>query len=370
MKRPIVLVLGPSREAISGVSTHLNMLFDSALARQFSLVHFQVGSEGRVETRLRRAARLAASPFQLARAIVELGAQIVHLNTSLDARAYWRDLAYLVVAKLCGARVVYQVHGGALPRDFFRNPLLTALLNAVLRWPEVVVVLASSELRAYEAFLPGRNIVMLPNGIDCARYTVYSRPLASAGAPLNLIYLGRLAAGKGLRETLEALRLARARGVTARLVIAGSGPEEQSLRELAGKLGLEQDVTFVGPSHAADKVKLFAGSEVMLLPSYSEGLPYALLEAMAAGVVPIVSRVGAMPDVITEGIHGMLVPPRDAGAIARAIAALGEDRSRLSRMSAACCRRVADTYSIGRVAADFAGLYSGLCATRSPRAAV
>ena len=370
MKRPVVLVLGPSREAISGVSTHLNVLFGSALAQQFSLAHFQVGSEGRAETRLRRAARLAASPFLLARAIQSLGAGIVHINTSLDARAYWRDLAYLLVAKLCGARVVYQVHGGALPRDFFRNPLLTALLNAVLGWPEVVVVLAASELRAYEAFLPGRNVVMLPNGIDCARYAVPRRALANAGAPLNLLYLGRLASGKGLRETLEGLHLARDRGIRTRLVIAGSGPEEQPLRELAGELGLEQDVTFVGPSHGADKVKLFAGAEVMLLPSYSEGLPYALLEAMAAGVVPIVTRVGAMPDVVSEGIHGMLVPPRDAGAIARAIVALGEDRARLSRMSAACCRRVADTYSIGRVAADFAGLYSGLCATRSPSAAV
>jgi glycosyltransferase involved in cell wall biosynthesis len=370
MKRPVVLVLGPSREAISGVSTHVNMLFDSALARQFSLVHFQVGSEGRAETRLRRVARLAASPFLLARAVVDLGAQIVHLNTTLDARAYWRDLAYLIVAKLCGVRVVYQVHGGALPRDFFRNPLLTALLKAVLRWPEVVVVLAESELRAYEAFVPGRNVVMLPNGIDCAAYAVPRRPLASAGTPLNLIYLGRLATGKGLPETLQALRLARAHGVSARLVIAGSGPEERSLRDLAGKLGLKQDVTFVGPSYGADKVKLFAGADVMLLPSYSEGLPYALLEAMAAGVVPIVTRVGAMPDVITEGIHGMLVPPRDAGAIARAIVALGEDRARLGRMSTACCRRVADGYSIGRVAADFAGLYSGLGATRSPSAAV
>lgn len=370
MKRPVVLVLGPSREAISGVSTHLNMLFDCTLARQFSLVHFQVGSEGRTETRLRRAARLAASPFLLARAIVDLGAQIVHLNTSLDARAYWRDLAYLVVAKLCGARVVYQVHGGALPRDFFRNPFLSAVLNAALRWPDVVVVLAASELRAYEAFLPGRNVVMLPNGIDCARYAVPRRLPGGAGAPLNLLYLGRLTAGKGLHETLEGLHLARDRGIRARLVIAGSGPEEQSLRELAGTLGLEQDVTFVGPSYGADKVKLFAGAEVMLLASYSEGLPYALLEAMAAGVVPIVSRVGAMPDVITEGIHGMLVPPRDAGAIARAIAALGEDRAQLGRMSAACRRRVADSYSIGRVAADFAGLYSGLRATRSPSAAI
>jgi glycosyltransferase involved in cell wall biosynthesis len=134
-------------------------------------------------------------------------------------------------------------------------------------------------------------------------------------------------------------------------------------------LGNEQDVSIAGPAYGGDKAKLFAGADVMLLPSYSEGLPYALLEAMAAGVVPVVSRVGAMPDVVVEGMHGMLVPPGDPGAIAGAIAALDQDRARLARMSAACRQRVAGAYSIGRVTADFAGLYSGLCATRTPRTA-
>jgi len=368
--RPVVLVLGPSREAISGVSTHLNLLFGCALARQFSLAHFQVGSEGRAETRLRRAARLAASPFLLASEILRRGAQVVHLNTSLDARAYWRDLAYLVVARLCGARVVYQVHGGALPREFFRSRLLTCLLRAALRWPDVVVVLARIELHAYQEFVPGQTVVMLPHGIDGAPYAARAPRLPTPRAPLELIYLGRLAPRKGLPETLEALRLARARGVSARLVIAGSGPEEWSLRQQARTLQLGEQVSFVGPAYGDDKAKLLAKADVMLLPSYSEGLPYSLLEAMAAGVVPLATPVGAMPDVVLDGVHGTLVPPANPCAIADALVAFDGDRAGLVRMSAACRSRVAGAYSIGRVAADFADLYSGLCARRTPKAAL
>src|SRR5690606_17167889 len=102
------LVLAPSREAVSGVSTHLDMLLRSNLAKSFCLVHFQVGSEGRVEGPAGRCLRLLASPFLLAVAILRRNAVLVHLNTSLNPRAYWRDVAYLLVSRLCGVRVLYQ----------------------------------------------------------------------------------------------------------------------------------------------------------------------------------------------------------------------------------------------------------------------
>src|SRR6187402_1314468 len=169
MNRTTVLLCGPHREAMSGVSTHLNLLMDSSLADDFELVHFQVGSEGRREGSVARLLRLALSPFVLFATILFRHVAIVHLNTSLNPRAYWRDLAYLLVAKLLRARVLYQVHGGALPQDFFAgSPVRTALLRWSLGLADVVVVLANVELLAYRAFVPGQRVVALPNGIDCS----------------------------------------------------------------------------------------------------------------------------------------------------------------------------------------------------------
>src|SRR5205085_4643441 len=135
VKRPLVLVLGPSREAISGVSTHVNSLLGSKLGSEFALEHFQVGSEGREEGALRRLLRLALSPLALAAAILARDARIVHLNTSLNARAWWRDLVYVLVARLCGSRVVLQVHGGVLER-FASGPLLASFVRLARRWPD------------------------------------------------------------------------------------------------------------------------------------------------------------------------------------------------------------------------------------------
>jgi glycosyltransferase involved in cell wall biosynthesis len=369
MKPPVALVLGPHLEAVSGVSTHLRLMLASPLAKDFRLVHFQVGSEGRDEGPLGRGLRLALTPFRLAGAIVARNAAIVHINTSLNARAYWRDLLYLAVARLFGARVVYQVHGGALPQRFFRgNRLLEAVLRGTLRLADAVVVLARIELRAYRKFLPGLPVLALPNAIDYAPYARLRRVPARESAPLRLVYVGRLAREKGLIETLQGLKLAHAQGARAQLAIAGSGPDEGRLRTLAQELQLAGDVAFVGPVFGEAKTRLLASADAMVLASHAEGLPYALLEGMAAGDAVIVTRVGAIPDVVVNGVHGFFVPPHNPQAIARAIVRLAADRGLLARMSEASRRRIAGSYSLERLAADFRRLYSELCAGRDARA--
>ena len=358
MKRRTVLVLGPSREAMSGVSTHVNLLFGSALAGEFDLVHFQVGSEGRREGPAARALRLALGPFRLAAAIARRGARIVHINCSLNARAFWRDLAHLAAAKLCGARVVFQKHGGEL-RAFVGEGLFARFARAALGSADAVVVLSQAELRAWRAFLPGRRVAALPNCVDPApyRWRRSRSQRARDAAPLELIYLGRLVPAKGLDECLEAMKLATGRGVAARLTLAGSGPEEARLRRRVFELGLTHHVRFAGPAFGERKAELLCQADALLLPSYGEGLPYALLEGMAAGLAPVATPVGAIPDAIADGVQGLLVPPRDAAALAGAIARLAADRVALVRMGAAARERVAEHYSLQRLAAGFAALY-------------
>jgi glycosyltransferase involved in cell wall biosynthesis len=363
MKRLSILVCGPDLAAVSGVSTHLGLLLSSGLAEKFTLTHFQVGREGRNESRLSRIARFLFSPLSLALAILGRGVDVVHLNTSLNPRAYWRDLVYLLVAKACGARVLYQVHGGDLPQQFFRGSrLLTAWLRATLRIPDAVVVLANSEVEAYRAFVPAQQVMALPNGIDIVPFARLAR--SDHRGPLRLVYIGRLAREKGLYEALAAMQLSQADKLQVRLVIAGSGPEEASLKRCAADLGIAGNVSFTGPVFGEDKINLLGDADAFLLPTYAEGLPYALLESMAAGVPVVATRVGAIPDVVTEGVHGLFVPCRDAPAIAAAIARLYADRASLARMSEACRRRVAERYSISRLSQDFATLYSQMCSVR------
>lgn len=145
--RPRVVLLGPARTAVGGVSTHLNQLLGSSLAATAELMHFQVGSEGRSESSIQNLLCLVVSPMAFLGFVISRRPDIVHLNTSLEPKSFWRDTAYLMVARLLRSKLVFQVHGGALPEQFFSGrPLLTRLLKRVIRASDVIVLLAQAEL--------------------------------------------------------------------------------------------------------------------------------------------------------------------------------------------------------------------------------
>lgn len=362
MNRHKIVVFGPSLDALSGVSTHVRMLLASDLPRDFELLHFQVGSEGRRENAVRKLMRFTLSPFHLALFLIRTGAEVVHINASLDPKSYWRDLAYSIVAKLLGRRVVNQIHGGAMPQDFFRgNAFLTWVLRRFLVSSDVVTVLSSAELLAYQAFDARMNIHLVPNAIDPAGLADQTRSY-NTNRPLKLVYVGRLVRTKGLFEVIGALTELKRVGREFELSIAGGGPDQCELMAASENAGLDDRVQFLGSVFGEKKRQLWLDSDIFVFPSHMEGLPYSLLEAMAAGCVPITTPVAAIPDVMRDGEHGVLVPVKDAGALAIAVATLDDDRESLIRMAEAARRRVLEQYTVTRLAADFRKLYDGCLA--------
>jgi glycosyltransferase involved in cell wall biosynthesis len=353
-----VVLFSPALNAVSGVSTHVNMLLGSTLARDFDLLHFQVGSEGRKEGRVGKLWRMISSPFMLAAFLLRHRPDIVHLNTSLDQKAYWRDLVYLLIARLMGRKVLYQTHGGALPQNFFpRSRFLTWVLRRTLLASHAVSVLSSEELKAYRAFDPRINVHLVPNAIEVDDLIDAPRT-PNRNDPLRLVYVGRLVATKGLFEVVEALKLLKSHGVRFSMQIAGGGPDEAVLREAVSKAGLEREVIFLGPVFGDAKHRLWLKSDVFVFPTWhKEGLPYAILEAMAAGCVSVTCPVAAIPDVMQDGIHGVFVPPKNPSMLADALARLDSDREAITCMAQAGRDRIKVHYTTARLADDFRRLY-------------
>ena len=364
MTRPKVILCSPSLDAVSGVSTHANLLFGSPLATEFELLHFQVGSEGRRESAARQASRLAASPLALARLLRQERPAILHLNTSMDHKAYWRDLVYQRVARLFGVRVVTQIHGGPMPGDFLRQPALAAFLRRSLEGSDGIAVLSSEEQAAYSAFCPAARILCIPNAIDTADLSGQIAP-PDPNRSLRLVHIGRLVREKGLFEVLDAMAILRAAGRRVVLDIAGSGPAEPDLRAATTRHGLQEVVQFHGPLFGAAKARLWQQADLLAFPTYHpEGLPYALLEAMAAGTPAITCAIAAIPDVMQDHVHGLFVPPRDAGALATAIAACDDDRPMLYRMARASRARIEQHFTVTRLSRDFSRLYRSVLNSR------
>lgn len=170
---------------------------------------------------------------------------------------------------------------------------------------------------------------------------------------VHFLYLGWLETRKGVMDLLHAFRdiCAHAAPVDARLTIAGGGKAESECRVFIEQHGLHERVHMAGWVSGEQKLELLRRCEVFVLPSYAEGLSNALLEAMAAGLAPIVTRVGSLPDVITHAEDGLLVPPGDITALAAAMARLVTHRDEIARMATAAHRR-AKAFDVERAVRD------------------
>lgn len=357
-----ILLLGPTLSAVSGVSTHVAQLLASTLAQDFDLRHFRIGSEGRNDGRLGwlfSIMRALLEPIALLWKMTRVRPHILHINTSLVPRSLWRDMAYVLLGKLLRVKIVWQVHGGSMAWLAMHHQIGAWWYRHVVRLPEVIVVLSSKEARAHE-HIGVRKLSLIPNAIDINAYRL-GKVGNRVNDPLRIVYLGRLHRDKGLLEAIESMRMLRARGFDAFVFdIAGAGPDEAELVRRIRQHRLENHVRLVGVVSGEAKRCFWQDADILLLPSYHEGLPYTLLEAMATGIPVVATHVGAIPDVVENRVHGLLVPPADVPALVEALALLISSRPLREQMSDACVARVRAAYRIERLIAQMSELYVGL----------
>ncbi len=358
-----VLVLAPDLDAVSGVSTHVRQLLSSSLADDHDFALFRTGSEGRAaESRRAKLRRAVASPFALGRTLIRTTPDIVYVNSALEPKAFWRDAAYLMVTKALRRPSVMEVHGGFPPAQIAGPSRLgRAVVRQILRLPDRIVLLASGEVEEYDSFVTGLPLTVIPNAVEVPDTVATPRPVDDG--PLKLAYLGRLVRPKGIFEAVEAVRILAERGICCEFAVAGSGPDEDELAAAVDTAGVGDRVNLLGPLSGEAKTDLLDASDVLVFPTYHrEGLPYALLEAMAAGLVPVTTAVGGMADVLRPdadggSAYGLLVPAQDPIAVADALQRLDNDRAAAREISAAAQRRVREAYRIPVMAEAFRRLF-------------
>jgi glycosyltransferase involved in cell wall biosynthesis len=136
---------------------------------------------------------------------------------------------------------------------------------------------------------------------------------------VQLTFLGSLEESKGVLELIEACRRLSQDGFDFRLVVGGRGRAEPAARALVTKHSLAERVTFVGWVEGLQLETLWRTSHVFVLPSWTEGFPNALIEAMACGMAVVTTPVGSIPDYLEDGVHGVFVRPKDPAALAEAL---------------------------------------------------
>ena len=291
-----------------------------------------------------------------------------HRPDILHSTLFHPNLLASAAARRAGVRALVLAQRGSYEHNL---PLpLPALWRALARRAarRADVLIVNSEAAAAEeraAGVPAAKIVTIPNGVASTDGRATSRTdLGLPGDGPLVVCVGRLEPVKGHRVLLDAWPEVVARHPQAKLAVLGDGSLGADLRARAQRAGIADSVAWLGERPAAPYI---AAADLLVQASLSEGMPNAVLEAMARGIGVVATRVGGTPELLADGATGTLVPADDASALAAAITRMLDDPDARSRLSRAALERARERFSVGAMVAATEAVYERLLARRGPR---
>jgi glycosyltransferase involved in cell wall biosynthesis len=279
--------------------------------------------------------RTVYDPPSFVAVLREFRPDVLHAHFARHATAAARKLS----AEL-GVPFTFTAHG----YDIFRRPPAKFAEHAAAAG--AVVVVSEAIARYIRDGLGARpdRIHVIPNGVDIERF----QPDGQRPDLLCIVCVARLAPVKNLGLLLEACAELRTRGLEFRCAIVGDGPCRDELVAARARLGLDGMVDLVGAAEQAEVLAWWRRATVAALTSESEGLGVSLMEAAACGVPAVATAVGGVPEVVEDGVTGLLVPPGDARALAGALERVLRDPGLAARLGAAARRRAGAHFSLAR----------------------
>jgi glycosyltransferase involved in cell wall biosynthesis len=358
--KPLIFMLGPRRPLTGGMVSVMDNLCASSLSARFDIRPFQTGKTTPAGRPLAAGVGAQLSlAWRLARELPRQRPAIVHLHTC-SGRTFWRDSAHMLIARLCGANGVWHIHGGGFDK-FIRSlgPIGRRVVARSLRLAKAIIVL-NEEMLGHRALAPGALWQVVVNGVSVCQDPDVAGRRGQPGRATSFLFMGNLNPAKGAWDLVRAAGQATARKCDLRVQIAGpptANAPKEGLLKLAGDCGCGDCVEFLGVIGGQEKANALAQADVLALPSYCEAMPMAILEGMAAGLPVIATTVGAIGQVVRDGVEGFLVPPGDIEALAGKMVQMARDADLRRRMGEAARKRVAAKYSLEAMARPIEQMY-------------
>jgi glycosyltransferase involved in cell wall biosynthesis len=352
---PRILMVGTALEGKGGVAAVVSVLRHQGLFERERVRYVATHREGSMATK----AKGALSGFwQTLLACFSQHPEVVHVHAASRA-SFMRKSIVLLIARLAGCKTIFHLHGGGF-RQFATvesGSLMRRWIRHTLEASSVVITLSEGWADFVRGFAPKARTAVVPNSVPLPS------PSSVPQEPGRILFLGRLEAAKGVFELLGAGARLAASCPALRLVFGGEG-DAAGLRAKAAELGIADRIELIGWAGPQERDAQLARASVFCLPSHAEGLPMAMLEAMASGRAVVASSVGGIPETIVDGGNGLLVPPRDEAALARALEQVLNDGNLRTRLERGARVTIEQHYSTEVVCGQLSALYRELAGTQ------
>jgi len=302
--------------------------------------------------------RATVARLCLRRLVRKYDIQVVHFAFAIEG--------YSVLAQQAremGLKVITTFHGADVNATL-QDPATSFIVDDIVRASDHVTVVSQTLFDRLTTSIPdvASRLSLIHNGVPTSFALAAEKMLATVASPprWDILLVGQLIHRKGGDVLLNALVRVREQIPTVRAAFAGSGSFEGELRAQVDRLGLGPNVEFLGEFSRENLTAAYRATKLLVIPSRSEGLPLVLLEALWIGVPVVASAVDGLPEVVVDGVNGLLVPAENADALADALLRVLLDTGLRQHLGTQARASIADRYSPEAITAQYLEVYRQL----------
>lgn len=338
-------MIGADRSVHGGVSAVVNNYYGAGLHKKVELLYIGTMVDGNKPRKLLQAV-LAYLRFLAALPRMD----ILHVNMAADA-SYYRKKIFIDTAAVFRKRILIHEHGGDFKGFYYEKNSESgrAAIRKTLNKAQVFVVLSDEWADFFRPIVKEEKIMILQNAVP-----VPEKPKTSYDDH-NLLFLGRLCKEKGISELLDVIPRAAEKYPDIKLYLGGVW-EDAGLEKKAA--AIQEHVEYLGWIGGKQKKMYMKKCSVFVLPTYFEGQPISLLEAMAEGMTVISTEVGGIPQIVSDGQEGILIPPKDTQKLYESICTLLDSPGLKEEYGVRARKRIIEHYNIADRVSELTKIYS------------
>ena len=312
-----ILYISPSIHVKGGISTVIKGYLDGDLSRQYNMYFVASHVDGPKCIKFIKAiAGLMETIFYLTLKKID----IVHIHGG-DTLSFRRKSYYIRIVHLFPCKIIYHHHGAAFMHEYeFFSKKWKKWVRKIFEELDLLIVLSNSWGDNIQQLAPKANITVIPNSIKLPRLQE-----KQINSPLQLTFFGLIGDRKGVFDLLKVFKKLIDNGYQVRLNIGGNGEISRLFKELR-KFGIVDFVKYCGWIEDKEKDLLLRKTDIFVLPSYAEGMPMSILEAMSYAIPVVTTNVGGIPELVIDGETGYLSNPGDLDALYEKISFLIQNK--------------------------------------------
>lgn len=320
-KRVKVLIIGSHSSVKGGITSVINMF----LKHKWENVEVELLATYIELSTFKKMIFFTISVIKLLSKLVKNSFDIIHIHMSYKG-SFFRKYIIVKLSNLFKKKIILHLHGSEFAVFYNNsNKVVKKLIQDIFKKSNSVIVLGQNWEKIVKSIVPEAKTVVINNAINIPNYKVKWND-----ERINILFLGVLIQRKGIYDLLDAIKILNDKGIVKdknlNFIIGGSGSEELKIKKTIEQYDLLDCIEMVGWVNGEKKEELLKKSQLFVLPSYNEGLPMAILEAISYGIPVIGTNVGSINEAITNGESGILINPNKKEEIVSSILKLVENR--------------------------------------------